>query len=117
MVAWKEIGSSISGVIAFISCPCHLPITLPIMLSLTAGTGFGVWLASHQSFIAGATTVVFIFSLLVTFRWAMKPTQVCPVPEDTDLKHKNSKSVELLVLDSPFIDQSYESDMLLESRE
>lgn len=83
MTTWKEIRSSISGIIAFMSCPCHLPITIPIILSLTAGTGFGVWLANHQSFIIGATTVVFVLSLLLMFRWAMTPTPACPVPENT----------------------------------
>ncbi len=86
MATWKEIRSSVSGVIAFISCPCHLPITIPLILSLTAGTGFSVWLANHQSIIVGVTTVVFILSLLLTFWWAMKPTETYRVQQVREMK-------------------------------
>jgi hypothetical protein len=39
---WRTIRSYLAGVVAFIACPCHLPLILPLLISLTAGTGYGL---------------------------------------------------------------------------
>jgi hypothetical protein len=63
MVSWNEVRSVISGGIVIITCPCHLPIILPIITTIMAGTGFGIWLASHQTAIIAVFTVAFLISL------------------------------------------------------
>ena len=50
----------ISGLVA---CPCHLVITLPLALSLLAGTAAGAWLATHQSLVFLVATVYFVVAL------------------------------------------------------
>ena len=50
-------------VTGFIVCPCHLVITLPIILGLLAGTGFGVILAANTGFVYGVAGGYFIVAL------------------------------------------------------
>lgn len=61
--------------IAFAACPCHLPITLPILLSLTAGTVVGGWIEANTVLIAAALTVVFVGGVILGLEW-MRPEPV-----------------------------------------
>ncbi len=60
----------ISGLVTLVSCPCHLPLTLPLLLSLTAGTRLGIWLGNNTASVVGGSVVIFVSSLLLTLRWA-----------------------------------------------
>ena len=54
----------------FRSVPCcHLPITFPILLSLTAGTVFGTWLQGTYGLLYGILGAVFIAGLGLAFWW------------------------------------------------
>ncbi len=77
MRIWREIRWLISAVIAMVSCPCHLPLTLPVLLSITAGTVVGTWLANNTAAVAGGSVVVFASSLLLTLRWSKSSPGVC----------------------------------------
>ena len=44
MQTMKGVGA---GLVALITCPCHLPLTLPLLLTLTGGTAVGFWLAAN----------------------------------------------------------------------
>ena len=48
MTVWHKIKAYVASVVAFIACPCHLPLTLPLLVSLTAGTAFSAWLAAPR---------------------------------------------------------------------
>ena len=76
---WSTIKGYVMGGIALIACPCHLPITLPILVALTAGTAFSVWLSSNFIAIAGILTVIFVGALVLSFRWIGKPASAPPV--------------------------------------
>lgn len=65
MQAIKGIAASL---VAFIACPCHLPLTLPLLLSLTSGTA-GLWLAAHQQFMWIVSVVLFVGSAALAVRW------------------------------------------------
>jgi len=52
------------GAIAFITCLCHLPLTLPVALALTAGTAIGGWLAPTALL---STLPLLSFGLVVSF--------------------------------------------------
>ncbi len=47
-------------VTGFFACPCHLAVTLPILLTLTAGTAFGAFLSNNVWLIAAMASVYFI---------------------------------------------------------
>lgn len=60
------------AIFSFITCPCHLPITLPLAISLTAGTIAGAWIANNTLLIAGVFTGLFLGSLGLSFHWFSK---------------------------------------------
>lgn len=69
MKSWKAIRGYIAGAAAFIICPCHLPLTLPLLLTLTASTAVGGWLANNTAIIYSASFALFMGGLLLAGRW------------------------------------------------
>jgi hypothetical protein len=59
---------------AVITCPCHLPLVLPIILGVLAGTPIAVWITQHVGWVYGGMAIVFLVSLLLTLRWMGSPT-------------------------------------------
>ncbi len=55
--------------LALIACPCHLVVTLPLILSLTAGTGMGVYLKQNPGLVVVVSIIVFIGGLVLAMRW------------------------------------------------
>ncbi|MCH8279800.1 MAG: hypothetical protein IIC96_03895 [Chloroflexi bacterium] len=50
-------------VTGFIACPCHLIITLPIVIGLMAGTGAGAILAANTGLVYGIAGGYFVVAL------------------------------------------------------
>ena len=50
-------------VTGFIACPCHLVITLPIVIGLMAGTGAGAILAANTGLVYGIAGGYFVVAL------------------------------------------------------
>lgn len=71
MQLWHSIRGFVAGGAAFVVCPCHLPLTLPILLTLTAGTAVGGWLASNTTLIYAASAILFIGGLILAGKWLM----------------------------------------------
>jgi hypothetical protein len=76
LASMTKIKAYAAGVVALIACPCHLPITLPLLVSLTAGTVLGSWLAQNTVPVGVISTVAFIGGLALAFKWFTQPT--CP---------------------------------------
>ena len=51
---------ALTGVIA---CPCHLPLTLPLILGVLAGTGLGSFIGANTSWVYGIATGYFIVGI------------------------------------------------------
>lgn len=68
---WQTVKGYVAGGVALIACPCHLPLTLPLILALTAGTAVGGWLSANQTLIYGAFTLLFLGGLLLAGKWLM----------------------------------------------
>lgn len=80
MGIWFAVRGYIAGAAAFVACPCHLPLTLPILLTLTAGTAVGGWLANNATLIYVASAGLFIGGLLLAGKWLMTgETKACTV--------------------------------------
>lgn len=72
---WHKIKGYTAGAVALITCPCHLPITLPLLITLTAGTAFGTWLANNALVFGAISTVVFIGGIVLAFKWINHPAE------------------------------------------
>ena len=66
---WGVTKGYIAGAVAFVACPCHLPVTLPLLIALTAGTAFGGWLANNTAVIYITSFVLFIGGLFLVGKW------------------------------------------------
>jgi|GEM_PF-1533204 len=66
---WHTVKGGVAAVVALIVCPCHLPITLPLLITLTAGTAFGVWLGNNTATVGIISTVIFVGGLALAFKW------------------------------------------------
>ncbi len=51
--------------LAFVTCPCHLPVVLVLL----AGTGMGAYVKENLVLSGIALTGVFLVSLLLGLRW------------------------------------------------
>ena len=67
--------------IGFVACPCHLPITLPIVLSLTAGTALGAWLLENTVLVYVLSTFIFIGGMALGWVWLNKADKPKRRPE------------------------------------
>jgi len=55
----------ISGII---SCPCHLPLVLPLLAVALAGTTVGTFIQNHMWGIGIAATLYFVFVVLYALK-------------------------------------------------
>ncbi len=72
---WHTIKGYVAVAVSFIACPCHLPITLPLLIALTAGTAFSAWLAENKILVGVISTVVFFGGAALAFKWFSGPAR------------------------------------------
>lgn len=56
------------GVLAALTCPCHLPVLAAVLAAVLAGTTAGAFIGDHWGFAALSLTVLFIVFLVSTVR-------------------------------------------------
>jgi hypothetical protein len=61
----RRIGDIALTVTGFLACPCHLIITLPLLLSLLAGTAVGSFLSRNTSLVYTGATIYFVVALVL----------------------------------------------------
>lgn len=93
MQTWHTIKGYATAGIALIACPCHLPLTLPLILALTAGTAFGGWLSANTTIVYIASGVLFVGGLLLAGKWLMGD-------EAADIPKKKGGSAEVILVSS-----------------
>ena len=70
-------------VTGLIACPCHLVITLPIILGLLAGTGVGAILGANSGLVYGVAGAYFIVAL-VSGWYVLNSKKGVPIPGAPD---------------------------------
>lgn len=61
---------------ALIFCPCHLPLTMSAVASLTAGTAIGAYISTYYSSIETVLAVTFSFYFVLAFMiWIVRGPQ------------------------------------------
>lgn len=68
-----NIRSTIMFALSALTCPCHLPLLLPFLLPLLAGTPVAVWLTQYTGWVYGGLALIFLLSLTLALRWSRQP--------------------------------------------
>ena len=76
LYTWHTIKGWVVAALAFVACPCHLPITLPLLITLTTGTALGTWLAHNAITAAFISTLIFIGGIILAFKWISESNSV-----------------------------------------
>jgi len=66
---WYRIRGYMAAGVALITCPCHLVLTLPLLLSVTAGTAMGAFLEQNFYVVIAVSIIFFIGGLVLAIRW------------------------------------------------
>jgi mercuric ion transport protein len=66
---WYRVRGYLAAGLALIACPCHLVVTLPLILSVTAGTGVGVYIKQNLGVVIAVSIIAFIGGLALASRW------------------------------------------------
>ena len=51
----------------FVACPCHFPITLPILAAVLSGAAAGAFLSERTGLIVLLAAVYFVVAILIGF--------------------------------------------------
>ena len=89
---WKQLKRNWWPVSAILFCPCHLPLTLGAVASLTAGTALGTIIAAHYNTIETVLAVTFSFYFVLAFMmWVVRgprkqPGAACAIDDQGKLR-------------------------------
>jgi mercuric ion transport protein len=67
-MVWQKVRSGVLLIVAIVTCPCHLPLTLPFVVALLVGTPAAVWLGQHVGWVYVGMTALFLLSLATGLR-------------------------------------------------
>ncbi len=76
----SRVWGGVLAVTGLVACPCHFPITLPLILAVLGGTGIGSFIGANTSLVYGIATGYFTLAvgigwyLLMRKRTARPPT-------------------------------------------
>ncbi len=59
----RKVTGYVLAVTAFLACPCHFFLTLPLAVAVLGGTGWGAFLSENTTLIYGLATVYFVLGL------------------------------------------------------
>jgi mercuric ion transport protein len=97
----RRIGGIALTVTGFLACPCHLIITLPLLLSLLAGTAAGSFLSRNTSLVYTGAGIYFVVALVLGYWFLFGPKRqiregdascptCAPVASDTHMQEQSS---------------------------
>lgn len=118
MNTWHSIKGYLAGAIALIACPCHLPITFPILLSLTAGTALGSWLAGKLWLTIGVSTAIFLggLGLMLLWSWGDEKQQPGKLRQLTGTEY-HAGSIQVTLVTSPTCNSCVEAKSVWQTLE
>lgn len=99
----QKIGNVIRNgvmlVIALATCPCHWPITIPLLLVLLAGTPAAAWLTQHVAWEYSILTGIFILSVVFGVTWARQSKEKTGEVCDPQLARPINKSTTQIAIE------------------
>jgi mercuric ion transport protein len=102
----RRIGGVVLTVTGFLACPCHLIITLPLLISLLAGTAVGSFLSRNTGLVYIGAGIYFVVALVLGAWFLFGPKRgkremdaacptCAPVASDTHMQEQSSQPVDL----------------------
>ena len=102
----RRIGGIALTVTGFLACPCHLIITLPLLLSLLAGTALGSFLSRNTGLVTTFAGIYFVVALALGAWFLFGPKRqnregdaacptCAPIASDTHMQEQSSQPVDL----------------------
>ena len=90
----RVIAKSSFIIIGFVVCPCHLPLTLSLILAVLGGTAFGAFIAQNTYVLYLFFGAWFLGSLWMANMWwqkfsTRKQGAACPI-DDPDTEERSS---------------------------
>ncbi len=97
----RRIGGIALTVTGFLACPCHLIITLPLLISLLAGTAAGSFLSRNTGLVYTGAGIYFVVALALGTLFLFGPARgkremdaacptCAPVASVTDVREQSS---------------------------
>ncbi len=71
----RTIISTAVIITGLLACPCHLPLTLPLLLAVLGGTAAGAFLVAHTGWIAALSTGYFLAAMAFGFWSLSRPSR------------------------------------------
>jgi hypothetical protein len=65
--------------VACLTSPCCVPLIVPIILGLLAGTPLAVWLTAHSGWLYGGLTLISAVSFFLAWRLTLQKTGANPL--------------------------------------
>jgi|GEM_PF-3887912 hypothetical protein len=65
MAMRRRVSGWFFTVTGLLACPCHLVVTLPLVVALLGGTALGGWMAAHEGAITIGASIYFVGALAV----------------------------------------------------
>ena len=87
-------------VTGFLACPCHLPLTLPLLLALLGGTSLGLFLRANTGLVFAAAGAYFLVAIaaglfLLTDRTRDRDSALCCSTDHASAHEKDRQGVQL----------------------
>lgn len=76
-IAKRALGYALAAT-ALVACPCHLPLTLPLALTVLGGTALGAALTAHTGLLVAAATAYFVGALAAAIYLLNRPSRERP---------------------------------------
>ena len=87
----RKIKAGLAIGVAAVACPCHLPLTIPVLLSATAGSSLGI-LFSPLIFSV-LSIALFVVSGFLAIRWLGKSNKEAVCETDVSILEKQGGPV------------------------
>lgn len=68
----SRVWGGVLAVTGFVACPCHFPLTLPLILGVLGGTGIGSFIGANTSLVYGIAAGYFIVAVGVGWYFLMR---------------------------------------------
>ncbi len=78
---------------ALVACPCHLPITLPFLTALFAGTALGAFLLDNVWLIVAISAAYFVGALVLGLRNLGQNDKTCEMADTQKGRLQNGKQI------------------------